>query len=361
MKKLSRRSFIRLSGAAAAGSLLAASGCAGTPAAPIPTLLSSDGNAPVLDPEQAATQALDKTYRRPEIIKFYPQARSQVVRARNPDVWQGDRVSADIVRKMLDDALIQLTGKPDIKTAWQALFNPDERIAIKVNTFSHSTTWTHVELVKAATDGLQEAGIPGENIFIYDAYTNELKDAGFQVNRDGPGVRCFGTDLACSSAWTVGAETAKLSDILTSCDALINMPVLKAHWMAGYTFALKNHLGSVYFPEAMHQFSVSMPGLNGLKPIKDATRLVIGDAIHASRLWSYSLPYWSPDTKGDSILVSYDPAACDAVAMQILSRMIDDNGGDSQMIQGLSAGWMAAVDQAGLGTTNMENIELIEM
>ncbi len=230
-----------------------------------------------------------------------------------------------------------------------------------MNAFSHSIIWTHAELVKAVTDGLQETGIPGEHIVIYDAYTNELKEAGFLVNQDGPGVRCLGTDLACSSTWKVGSETARLSDILTGCDALINMPVLKSHWMAGYTFALKNHLGSVFWPAGMHHFSESLPGLNGLKPIKDATRLVVGDAIHANRAWSNSLPYWSPDTKGDSILVSYDPVACDAVAMQILSKMIEDNGGDSAMIKGMSAAWMAAVDKAGLGTNHMDNIQLVEI
>ena len=60
-------------------------------------------------------------------------------------------------------------------------------------------------------------------------------------------------------------------------------------------------------------------------------------------------------------MVSHDPVACDAVAMQILPKMIDDNGGDSAMIEGISAAWMAAVDQAGLGTNNMDNIQLVEI
>ncbi len=40
-----------------------------------------------------------------------------------------------------------------------------------------------------------------------------------------------------------------LANVLKECDALINIPVLKSHMMAGITFAMKNHYGSFYFSE----------------------------------------------------------------------------------------------------------------
>jgi hypothetical protein len=77
--------------------------------------------------------------------------------------------------------------------------------------------------------------------------------------------------------------------------------------MSGGTFALKNHYGTIMFPETLHnKLPISLPELNALPEIKDRTRLVVGDILEASLEPHYSLPYWTPDWKGDSILMSFD-------------------------------------------------------
>lgn len=381
MKKLSRRSMLKISGAAAAGVLLSATGCA--PAAPQTAIeqspLPTAAEKPTLAPAaaQAATATnppstptekptlapppVDKTYRRPEIIKFHPDAKSRVVRASDPAAWNGDALAPAVLRKMVDGSIVSLTGQKDASAAWRALFDPTERIAIKVNAFRNSTIWTHVELVKAVTDSLQASGIPGEQITVFDFYDDELTTAGFTLNKDGPGVRCYGTEQMYSTQWDANGTSVKLSDILVDADALINMPVLKSHMIAGLTFALKNHYGSVSYPDGLHNIAKCLPALNALAPIKDATRLVIGDVLAANTKYAYSWPYWDADVKSDSILMSYDPLAADTVGWEMLQKLAEEKGNSTKGLFGMAEPWFKTCGEASLGANAMSNIELLEV
>lgn len=381
--------MLRISGAAAAGALLAASGCdPANPQAPAentappaaeqkptqpqpPTATSEPTALPATAtprPSPTATVKVvfpavskDKTYRRPEIIQFHPQAKSRVVRASDPAAWNGDALSPEVLRKMVDGSIAALTGQSDASAAWRALFDPAERIAIKVNAFRNSTIWTHVALVQAVTDSMQTAGIPGEQITIFDYYDDELTTAGFTLNKDGPGVRCFGTEQMYSSSWDADIYPVKLSDILVSADALINMPVLKSHMIAGMTFALKNHYGSVSNPGGLHYITKCLPALNALKPIKDATRLVIGDVLSANTKYSGSWPYWEADAKGDSILMTYDPLAADTVGWEMLQKLCDGKGSPTKGLVGMAEPWFKTCGEANLGANALDNIELVEI
>ena len=383
MKKLSRRVFLKLSGSTAAGVILSTAGCA--PGAPDPTNTEPDNTEPVQEqpaateptqppeveptditsaetaPTEAVVAAGDKVYRRPEVIQYYPTVKSRVVRARSDSAWSGDALVPEALREMVDRSITGLTGIADPKAAWQALFQPEERIAIKVNAFRNSRIWTHPALVKAVTDSLVEAGTPAENITIFDFYTTELEEAGFPVNKDGPGVRCIGSDVDYAPSQDLGPTTAQLSNLLLQADALINIPVLKSHMMAGLTFALKNHYGSVSFPDGLHQIPECLPALNKVPAIKDATRLVIGDMLEANTKWSYSYPYWVSDTRGDSIMMSYDPLAHDRVGLDELVRLAEANGNSTTAILGMAEPWLATAAEAGLGTSDLEQIEVVEV
>jgi hypothetical protein len=293
---------------------------------------------------------------------MYPASPSTVVRARHAGVWSGKQLNPKAIREMLDASITKLTGLKDAKAAWQALFAPDEQIAIKVNAFSHSLIWTHVPLVDAITQSLIDAGIPADNLLVYDYGTSELKDAGFKVNEEGPGIRChgLGTESVQDEPLAEGL-TVPLTNILKKADAVINVPILKTHWIAGISFALKNHYGSVITPAALHSVGQLLPALNGLPDIKDKTRLVIGDILEACLMYSAGFPYWDSDYVGDTILMSFDPVAHDAVGMEIFKQLKADKGQDSTFNQGLSEGWFANCGKAGLGANDIKNIKLEEI
>jgi hypothetical protein len=309
--------------------------------------------------------------RRPEIIQFYPDVPSKVVQAHHAGVWSGDELAPEAIRQMLDASISELTGLDDAAEAWAALFGPDERIAIKVNTIEGSEVWTHVPLALAVAEALQDIGVPAEQIVIYDRSTLELEDDGYPINRDGPGVRCYGTDgdyagwdRRSPTGWKIAGLWVRLSRILLGCDALINIPVLKAHSRSGVTFAMKNHYGTFNRPEDFHSTELvwrGITGLNALPPIRDRTRLVIGDALWASLLTRTSAPWWTLDAVGDSILMSCDPVAHDRVGLDILNELIAANDGSFTWASRLGDLWLQNATGLGLGTNDPQHMELVEV
>jgi hypothetical protein len=250
---MSRRKFVKL--AAMAGLLAGCrplkrlvtpvlsevEGPTSTPAStPTRALTNTPTTVPTATPTSAPTDTPAATVRRPEIIKFYPDVPSKVVHAHHAGVWDGETLVSEAIRQMLDASITELTGLNDAIEAWAALFDPSERIAVKVNTIITSDFWTHVPLVMAVTEQLQAVGIPPEQIIIFDRDVYELKHAGYTTNEDGPGVRCYGTGGCYTAGWTLMDSDILLSDILLNCDALINMPILKHHSHSGITFAMKN-------------------------------------------------------------------------------------------------------------------------
>lgn len=387
-RAISRRDFLSLAASAAAGLLTGCNPATQPPPTqtsapttaptdtPIPTAtatpLATDTPEPVpTETEEpapsgvegpTATPEIVTEIRRPEIISFYPDAPSKVVHTHHADVWKDGELTLGAIRQMLDASITELTGLGDAREAWAALFAPDERVAIKVNAFRNSIIWTHVPLVMAVVESLQEAGVPAEQIVIFDYYTSELEEAGFPVNEDGPGVRCYGTDSACTEGWKANNTNVKLSNILLGYDALINMPILKSHMIAGLSFALKNHFGTVSRPDSLHMnIGQTTAALNALPPIKDRTRLIVGDVLTACLRYSNSFPYWDSDFIGDSILVSFDPVAHDTVGLQLFGQLLADDGGDPSAATRWMTSTLVSGAELGLGTDDLENIDLVEV
>ncbi len=296
-------------------------------------------------------------------MKFFPVTPSKVVQTHHAGVWSEKTLVPGALRQMLDASITQLTGLNSARDAWAALFKPGERIAIKVNTFRNSLIWTHVPLVLEVTNSLQDAGIPAEQITIFDYQSAELTTAGYTVNVDNPGVRCTGMDgnYSAESIEVQRKRKIKLANILKECDALINIPILKSHMMAGITFAMKNHYGSFYYPDVLHGDSMrGVAALNALPEIKDRTRLIIGDALSANLQYSYSFPYWKEDWVGDSIFMSYDPVAHDTLGLQLLTSELKKAGGSPESLIGMATPALEYAAELGLGTNNPADIEAIE-
>lgn len=281
----------------------------------------------------------------------------RVARVRHSGVWQGSALSPEILGRMLDAAVMALLGVDDASLAWSALFSTEERVAIKVNAIRSAGYWTHAPLVMAVVDRLQVAGVPPEQVVIFDRSTRELEDAGFPVNRDGPGVRCYGTDGAYTGGWTLLDADVGISDVLLACDALINIPLLKAHGISGMSFALKNHYGTFDQPARFHapRIEQALGALNMLPPIADRTRLTIGDVL------SICTRGWNQAVAGDAILMSRDPVAHDTVGLRLLSEAIEAEGGNPASSQARATSWLDHAAALGLGVTEAESLDFLNV
>ncbi len=281
----------------------------------------------------------------------------RVVHARHPGLWAGEALAPEAMRQTLDSAIATLTGLDDADAAWAHLFDPQERIAIKVNAISGSSFHTHVALAMAVAERLQQTGVPAEQIIIFDRYTAELEGAGYPINRDGPGVRCYGTDQNYTAGWKIMDTDVGLTQILLECDALINIPIIKQHSIAGISFAMKNHYGTFNRPGSFHEDRIArgMAELNALPPIKDRTRLIIGDAL------AITTRGWHTGVRGDSILMSFDPVAHDSVGLQFYTQVITSEGLNPERATHLAMGWLTNGADMGLGVNDLNSIDLIEV
>ncbi len=365
MASITRKEFLRLTaaglGALVGGRFLAACGEAPTPPANTSTATVLPSLTQATTNTAAATATITSTprpLRRPDILKFYPTVPSRVVHTHHRGVWDGAALNPQALKEMLDVSVTRLTGLQDALSAWKVLFDPSERIAIKVNTLQYGSFWTHSALVMAVAGRLQEAGVPAGQIIIYDRASSDLKGGGFAINKDGPGVQCFGTDGSYDSGWKIGDVSVGLSEILLSCDALIDMPILKTHSMdgAGMSFALKNHYGTFDQPQNFHgdKLLQGLPGLNALSPIKDRTRLIIGDALKIVQ------DSWYAAFDSDFICMSFDPVAHDALGLKVLNEVQAANGIQTEPTRKRASEWLKNAAALGLGTDQMENIDFLE-
>jgi len=248
-----------------------------------------------------------------------------VVRVTHPRALDDSgRADAAVALDMIDAAMARLTGKAERAAAWSSLFTPDDVVAIKVNCLAAPALSTHPQIVEAIIAGLRAARVPDDNIIIYDRLTRELERAGFKSNT-GRGVRCFGSDESGydeepSEAGTVGSCLSRIVSEL--CTAIVNVPLVKDHDVAGVSIALKNHFGSINNPNKQHenQCCPQVADVNLFEPIRSKQRLIIADALTVTYDGG---PAFKPKTSAGykSILAATDPVALDAVGHDIIEGL----------------------------------------
>ena len=164
---------------------------------------------------------------------------------------------------------------------------------------------------------------PGMHV-IWDRQNSDLEHARFKIVESGPGVRCMGNDVLGfeNDLATFGQAGSLLCRTLTRvCDAVINLPVLKDHGIAGVTLALKSMFGAIHNPNKYHSNGGDpyVADVYALAPIRQKVRLHICDGLNAQYEGGPSfMPQWMWPFNG--LLVSRDPVALDYVGWKIIEK-----------------------------------------
>jgi uncharacterized protein (DUF362 family) len=298
---------------------------------------------------------------------FGPE-KSKVVIARDPLVrGAGSSLDSGRLLKMLDRALQALYATDSPLDAWKKVAQPGEVVGLKVNGLAGRGISTNVLLVEVICQRLQEVGLPQKNIIIWDRLNADLESAGFRIATRQDRVRCIGNDTLGyeEELATYGSVGSLLSKTLTQvCDAVINLPVLKDHGIAGVTMALKNLFGAIHNPNKYHVNAGDpyVADVNMLPPIRQKVRLNICDALTAQYEGGPSyMPQWTWPYSG--LLVSLDPVALDYVGWQILEQKRAEKGMKSLGALGRAPNYIATAADAQhrLGTNDPRRIERVEV
>lgn len=242
------------------------------------------------------------------------EKKSRVVILRNPAVISGGKVNGSVAGEMVHRAVRLVTGKEDVASAWKSLFSPKETVAVKMNT-RHPPVGGNREIADAIVEGLKQAGVAENRIIIFDFLDHELVRCRFELNDSAKGIRCYG--IRENREMKAGPVAVQLTKIITDeADAIVNVPTLRHHNMAGVTISMKNHLGSVKNPRDLHRENcIYVADLNALDPIRKKTRLIITDGILAQ----YDRgPSYRPEFAWEygGVIAGTDTVAVDAVGAE---------------------------------------------
>jgi uncharacterized protein (DUF362 family) len=296
------------------------------------------------------------------------QERSRVVISRDPQLrGAGSKVDSTRLLTMLDRCIQALYRSDSPLEAWKKVVRPGEVVGLKVNGLAGRGISTNVLLVEAICERLREAGIPEKDIVIWDRLNVDLESAGFRVAARRDRIRFMGNDTAGyeDDLAVYGSVGSRLSKTLTQvCDAVVNLPVLKDHGIAGVTLTLKNMFGAIHNPNKYH-LNVGDPyvaDVNMLPPIRQKVRLHICDATTAQYEGGPSyMPQWT--WPYDGLLASRDPVALDTLGWQIIERKRAEKGMKSLQALGREPRYIAtaADPQHRLGTNDLRQIEQVEV
>jgi len=292
------------------------------------------------------------------------QTSALVIIAQRPGAVRSDgTLDTTILASMVSSSLCRLTGASVISEAWRSLFKPSEIIGIKVNAVGGPGICTHPLLVSLIARQLADAGIPEHHIVIWDRLSNELERGGYTIQRSGSGIRCFGTDNDYeTNIETAGSIGSCFSRIIASCDALINIPVLKDHDLSGVSLGLKNFYGAIHNPNKYHDNHCDpfIADLNTHPYIKNKHRLTIIDGLRAQYNGGPSCKQqWQWHYAG--LILSRDPVAADAIGTAIIEKKRQEQGLPSLADSDRPPLHIRTAAQRGLGTDNTNAISQVQV
>lgn len=267
-----------------------------------------------------------------DAVEKYPHW-GEVVIIRDEAVTKGPTINYSVIGSMLDEGIKVFTNGGGLPSLIP--YRTGETVGIKVNCERPRMT-TQPKVVATLVNRLVGIGIPANKIVVWDADSermllSEMMGLSFRFK----GLRVMGGDKLDnpfdeSKTLDIQGKPTQLTRLLTEADHLINMPVLKNHFEAGITFALKNRLGGAgnsykyrqgifHLPpeegNMIHKFAgrgrpiaERIALLNTAPDIKNKTRLIVGDALFGVCTWG---PGGEPEFAYNGLIIGRDPVATD--------------------------------------------------
>lgn len=320
----------------------------------------------------------------------------KVVKLYDPESVVDDKPQEVSAYKMLAKGMLMLTGEAELEDAWRQFVNPNEIIGLKVNPVAGKPLSTSHAVTKSIIRQLKEAGIPKENIVIWDRREMQLHETGYN-KENYPGIKIQGTeqqdadggfydkegilygDKMIDKDWYYWADCEQEYDAYTlpymvnsgkysyfskictqEVDKIINVPILKN---AGptVTLCLKNlAYGSITNTGRLHKplWSETCAEVCAFPPLRDKVVLNIVDGLRGCFEGG---PGANPQfiCNYHNMLIGTDPVAVDRIGYDIvIAKRIEEGVQEEDSPRGRK--FMKLAEKLELGVADREKIELIE-
>ena len=253
------------------------------------------------------------------------ETKTRVVLIRDENILDnGSSPRPEILNKMFDKAVLNLTGASDIKAAWKKIIKADDIVGIKSNVWGYLPTPPALE--NAIKKRVMEAGVSEKNISIRDR--GVLKDPVFQKST-----------------------------------ALINVRPMRTHAWSGVGSLIKNYIMFTNRPASYHPDSCAdLARLFELPVVKGKTRLhilvMLTPLFHGVGPHHFNKKYVWP-YKG--LIVSFDPVAADSVGLQIIQAKRKEFFGEDKPLNPPAKHIYLADTRHNLGTADPKKIDLVKI
>lgn len=317
--ELSRREFIEAGSAAAAAGLL-------LPACSDGSGLADGGADGGLDgdtwdgdgdlthtPDCASDELPEDAYADCRVVRVHDRRVSSYTFAEEAACWEA--IDGEVIREMLDAAIVEIARAATIGEAWQALLPGDLAtavISVKVNLNGDQQHFVNNSpaMMSALVSSLVEAGAAAENITLFDAsrrFQGVYRDPILAAH---PNVQLYGGgDVALHPSEIVAAPSMVRADgshiscptpvSLVEADHFINLHLMKGH-NGGGTGAMKNLFGlarSVWdtfhgredWGLSKYQVGRQCADLATHPLVREKSRVLIAEGVH-STWWHANKP-----------------------------------------------------------------------
>jgi hypothetical protein len=126
------------------------------------------------------------------LLNLSSNAAVRVVSVENPNAISDFQPDAVVVQTMVNCGLTNLTGKATVAEAWRSLITTNDVVGIKVFSAAGEISGTRPAVVAAVIHGLLDAGVPPQQIIIWDRRADALRAAGFFKLGQQLGIRVAG-------------------------------------------------------------------------------------------------------------------------------------------------------------------------
>lgn len=264
----------------------------------------------------------------------YP--RSRVVEIQDARVLVDGRADDVILADLIDLGLRVLTGLPTAAEALRHVLGSARRIAVKFNHVDAERIGTNDAVARVLVAALAAAGYGPDSITLVEApggLASQVKMASPQSGW-GPAI-------------PVGGRLEELANWVYESDAIINVPFLKAHTIAGMSGAMKNvSYAAIRHPARYHDNGCS-PYIGEVIANKELSSRLKLTIVNALRVLVEAGGGPEPGNVADigRLLFGFDPVALDTVGLEVLLRLRRDLGITAR----LEAPSVAAAGEMGAG------------
>lgn len=281
--------------------------------------------------------------------------RSRVALLENPRILTDGGIRRRALTEMLEDGLCIALRQTSAAAAWQSLLKKDDRILLKFNRADAERLNISTDMVTVLVESMMRAGLEARQITLVEATSLDSWAGDLAKAPWGWSQRSY--DFG--SGESRGSE--QLIKAAEEATAIINVPFLKAHRIAGMTGCLKNlSHGLIRRPALYHanQCCPYIPDIVNMPVIRDKLRLNIVNAI---RVIYDTRPDATRDPLGqaNTLLLGTDPVAVDTIGQTVLDSLRQEKGLQPTTPEPGMVQQHRLAAEKGLGINNAEYIDVV--